>query len=54
MLNERFLSETITVKLLPQMEQILLDADPMPLFGSKLLLALVEGSPALIRYGYQV
>lgn len=49
MLNERFLSETITVKLLPQMEQILLDADPMPLFGSKLLLALVEGSPALIR-----
>ncbi|PIK37193.1 putative serine/threonine-protein kinase ULK4-like [Apostichopus japonicus] len=48
LLNEKFLSETITVKLLPQMEQILLDTDPLPLFGSKLLLALVEQSPSLI------
>ncbi|XP_006823231.1 serine/threonine-protein kinase ULK4-like [Saccoglossus kowalevskii] len=47
--NTRIVDEIIGKQLLPQYEQILLDQDPLPSYGLKLLLALIERSPSYIR-----
>ncbi|XP_077997486.1 serine/threonine-protein kinase ULK4-like [Glandiceps talaboti] len=47
--NTRIVDDIIGKMLLPQYEQILLDQDPLPSYGLKLLLALIERSPAYIK-----
>ncbi|VDI57338.1 serine/threonine-protein kinase ULK4 [Mytilus galloprovincialis] len=47
--NTSLLHKTIGDNLLPQFEQILLDQDPLPAYGLKLLLALLEQNPAFIK-----
>ncbi|XP_072174268.1 serine/threonine-protein kinase ULK4-like [Diadema setosum] len=46
--NPQLLAE-VTAQTLPHLGQLLLDADPLPLYGLKLMLALIETSPAFIR-----
>lgn len=43
------LHQLVTESLLPQFEQILLEPDPLPSHGLKLLLALIEQHPVFIR-----
>ncbi|KAL5018665.1 hypothetical protein ScPMuIL_004387 [Solemya velum] len=43
------LHSIISVNLLPQFEQILLDQDPLPSYGLKLLLAIMEQNPHFIK-----
>lgn len=47
--NTALLHKTIGDNLLPQFEQILLDQDPLPAYGLKLLLALLEQNPGFIK-----
>ncbi|XP_022082290.1 serine/threonine-protein kinase ULK4-like isoform X3 [Acanthaster planci] len=47
--NPKLLEEIIGDRFLPHAEQILLDPDPVPVYGLKLLLALIEKSPAYIK-----
>lgn len=47
--NTALLHKTIGDNLLPQFEQILLDQDPLPAYGLKLLLALLEQNPVFIK-----
>lgn len=49
--NPQLLTD-ITSQILPSLQQLLLDADPVPLYGLKLILALIETSPDFIRYSY--
>ncbi|XP_030856242.1 serine/threonine-protein kinase ULK4 [Strongylocentrotus purpuratus] len=46
--NPQLLTD-ITSQILPSLQQLLLDADPVPLYGLKLILALIETSPDFIR-----
>ncbi|XP_038077861.1 serine/threonine-protein kinase ULK4-like [Patiria miniata] len=47
--NTKLLEEIIGERFLPHSEQILLDSDPVPVYGLKLLLALIEKSPSYIK-----
>ncbi|XP_070570281.1 serine/threonine-protein kinase ULK4-like isoform X2 [Ptychodera flava] len=47
--NSKIVDDIIGQQLLPQYEQILLDQDPLPSYGLKLLLALIERSPSYIK-----
>ncbi|XP_033625022.1 serine/threonine-protein kinase ULK4-like isoform X3 [Asterias rubens] len=47
--NPKLLQEIIGERFLPHCEQILLDNDPIPVYGLKLLLSLLERSPAYIK-----
>ncbi|XP_063952872.1 serine/threonine-protein kinase ULK4-like [Lytechinus pictus] len=46
--NPQLLTD-ITSQILPSLQQLLVDADPLPLYALKLILALIETSPAFIR-----